>query len=130
MLMGCLVTIGLIACGRVHEPSSSSPEPIMADVSESLPDVTETQLPAVGRVLTRKVGWQIPQLHSDKKEQATPKAKTPDGIEVTVDLTIYPQEFGSMRAPADATAAIRLGDLNVHKAVSYTHLTLPTILLV
>lgn len=71
----------------------------------------------VGRVLIKKEGWQIPDMQ--QAESTKTKAKPIEGVDYTVEITRYPRVFGTLRAPADATAAMRLGDLNVQSVSEY-----------
>ena len=118
LLIACLTATGLVACAR-EQNSAGDPVASQADLSKSSLDVTEGPLPGGGRALIKDEGWQIPALESEKTEHLEPKAKTIDGVEVSLDLTIYRFESGNMHPPADATTAMGLGELNVLNVFEY-----------
>jgi hypothetical protein len=114
-----VVAVGTIACDQPKSALTPTPENIVSDL---MPDVSESELPGVGRVLIKTSGWQIPQMLSDQKEpeeNKNLKARTIDGIEVSVESTRYTPIFGRMLVPDDATAVIRLGELNVQGVSEY-----------
>ncbi|MBK9153321.1 MAG: hypothetical protein IPM25_03750 [Chloracidobacterium sp.] len=119
LLIAGLVTMGTIACGQEN---SAVTLPTDSNVSGPMSDVAESALPGVGKVLIKTAGWQIPPMRSDQREpeeNKNLKAKTIDGIEVSVESTRYTPIFGTMLVPDDATAAIQLGELNVQGVSEY-----------
>ncbi|MDM7923289.1 MAG: hypothetical protein QUS14_13405 [Pyrinomonadaceae bacterium] len=119
LLIACLVAIGTIACRQEQHVETAPPA---SNISQDLSDVSEVQLARGGRALVKKSGWHIPTMQSDltkPTESKGLKAKTIDGIEVSVDSTRYTPVFGRMLVPGDATAAIQIGELNVQFVSEY-----------
>ena len=114
-----IVALGTVGCTN-QLISSESSDANYQDLSASPSvNVRVEEMPGGGKALIQDNGWQIPALALEKKDESKIKAKTKEGLEVSVGFAKYTPEFGSMLVEADTAASIGLGDLNIQDIKEY-----------